>query len=357
MAWQQVRGHDSLVEVFRRSLQQERLASTFLFVGPPGVGKRLFADQLARTLLCSRRAAERMDPCGECPDCAMVQAGSHPDLEVVAKPADRAVIPVELLIGDIEHRMREGLCHRISLRPFRGGHKIAIIDDADYLNPEGANCLLKTLEEPPPRSVLMLIGTSEQKQLPTIRSRCQVVRFRPLPDEVLAELLLEKGWAEQPEEAEQLAHLGRGSLREALRWREEGLAEFREVLLEQLAQGAWNAPELAKTVAAFVDQAGKESAPRRERLRTLIELSCDFYSRLMRRLSGGNAWGDPLLLRTLDAAQSGWRGTAETACLCVDRCVEALGHVDANANQATLIECWLDDLAEIGWHADRLQAR
>ena len=67
--------------------------------------------------------------------------------------------------------MHEGLCHDIALRPFMGGYKVALIDDADYLNAEGANCLLKTLEEPPPRSVLILIGTSPAKQLPTIRSR------------------------------------------------------------------------------------------------------------------------------------------------------------------------------------------
>ena len=76
--------------------------------------------------------------------------------------------------------MREGLCHDIALKPFRGGRKIAIIDDADYLNQEGANCLLKTLEEPPEKSVIILIGTSQQRQLPTIRSRCQIVRFAPL---------------------------------------------------------------------------------------------------------------------------------------------------------------------------------
>ena len=124
-----------------------------------------------------------LDPCETCPSCTMVLAGTHPDLDVVGKPADKAFLPLELFIGDREHRRQEGLCHNISLKPFMGGRKIAVIDDADFLNAEGANCLLKTLEEPPPQSVLILIGTSPAKQLPTIRSRCQLVRFRPLAAE------------------------------------------------------------------------------------------------------------------------------------------------------------------------------
>ena len=95
--------------------------------------------------------------------------------------------------------MREGLCYDIALKPYSGRRKVAIIDDADYLNKEGANCLLKTLEEPPPKSLLILIGTSEQRQLPTIRSRCQIVRFQPLPEQDVAELLLATGACEDAE--------------------------------------------------------------------------------------------------------------------------------------------------------------
>src|SRR5687768_6361925 len=116
MSWQLIRGHDSVVEIFRRALSRGRLASTFLFVGPAGIGKRPFALKLAQGLLCERVPEERLDPCGECPSCRQVLAGSHPDVEVVAKPADKSFIPVELLIGDAEHRMRAGLCYNISLK-------------------------------------------------------------------------------------------------------------------------------------------------------------------------------------------------------------------------------------------------
>src|SRR5262245_43261337 len=188
-----LRGHDRIALQFRRALERGRLASTFLFVGLPGIGKRTFALALAQSLLCERVPEERLEPCGECPSCRQVVALAHPDVQFVAKPSDKSFIPIELLIGDAEHRMREGLCYQISLKPFSGRRKVAIIDDADYLNKEGANCLLKTLEEPPPRSVLILIATSEQRQLPTIRSRCQIVRFSPLAATEIADLLQEQG--------------------------------------------------------------------------------------------------------------------------------------------------------------------
>ena len=173
MVWQNIRGHDRIIDKFRRAIGKSRLASTFLFVGPAGIGKRTFALALAKALLCERASEQQLEPCGQCPSCVQVASLNHPDVELIAKPADKAFIPLEQLIGDAEHRMRAGLCYNISLRPFSGRRKIAILDDADYLNKEGANCLLKTLEEPPPQSVLILIGTSEQRQLPTIRSRCR----------------------------------------------------------------------------------------------------------------------------------------------------------------------------------------
>jgi DNA polymerase-3 subunit delta' len=275
---------------------------------------------------------------------------SHPDLEVVSKPADKSSLPLELFIGDKEHRMREGLCYNLSLKPVRGGRRIAIIDDADFLSlgqQEAANCLLKTLEEPRPKSVLILVGTSEQKQLPTIRSRCQVIRFQPLTEETVATLLVATGVVSDAGQARHLGALAGGSLAAAAELAEEQLAEFRRTLLAELCQPDWNAVELAKNVGQFVDAAGKEAPPRRARMTQLIGLAADFYRQLMRALSGAPVVGDEVLRRAVTTAQPAWRGDAETAAGCLDRCLDALGHVQANANQATLLDCWLDELATL----------
>ena len=172
MSWQRVRGHDGLVEAFDRVVQRGRLAHAYFFAGPSGVGKRLFANELAKALLCESTAKSRLEACDHCSACLQVDAGSHPDFFVVSKPPDTVTIPIE--------SMRD-LSRDLSHKPARGHGKIAIVDDADYLTdpttPAAANAFLKTLEEPPPRSVLILIGTDSDLQLPTIISRCQIVRF------------------------------------------------------------------------------------------------------------------------------------------------------------------------------------
>jgi len=348
MTWQGIHGHDAIVERFRCSLSRGRLASTFLFVGPAGVGKRTVALKLAQALLCRTNPQEQLAPCGHCPACAQVEALSHPDLEYVFKPKDKSFIPVETFIGDREHRMREGLCHNIALKPFCGGRKIAIIDDADLLNQEGANCLLKTLEEPPPRSVIILIGTSEQRQLPTIRSRCQVVRFAPLPRETVGELLLTRGLVEEKDEAYRMAELCRGSLQQALELADPSLWEFRLKLLDYLGRAEPDSVGFAKALAAFVEGAGKEAPPRRARMRQVMSFATEFYRQLMRSLAGAGIEGDEPMQRAVANAHRSRRFDEETAAACVDGCLDAQAHVEANANQATLLEWWTDEMAAIG---------
>ena len=243
--------------------------------------------------------------------------------------------------------MREGLCHDIALKPFMGGRRIAIIDDADDLNEEGANCLLKTLEEPPPQSVLILIGTSVDKQLPTIRSRCQIVRFQPLQADLIAELLVQQGIATNPAEAQRVATFADGSLERAQELIDPELWAFRGQLLNQLAKPRVPSLELARAATAFVDEAGKEASLRRNRARQIIGFAADFYRQLARSQVGLPAAGDDALRASVERAASGWQGREESAVDCAERCLEALGHIDRNANQATLIEAWADDLGRL----------
>jgi len=346
MTWQNIRGHDRVVEKFRRALSRGRLASTFLFVGPSGIGKRTFALALAKGLLCERVPEERLEPCGECPSCRQVASLNHPDVEVISKPADKAFIPLESLIGDAEHRMRAGLCYNIALKPYSGRRKIAILDDADYLNKEGANCLLKTLEEPPPQSVLILIGTSEQRQLPTIRSRCQIVRFGPLNDRDVKDLLLGKGLCDDEKAAVIAAAHSHGSLERATLWCDTELVEFRHELIQTLSQPMFDASAAAKLVSQFVDSAGKEAAAKRSRLRLVISLAEELYRAILLERTTGELPTDAELTNCVRAAAA--RIDDDGARACVERCLETYAHIDANANQATLIEWWLDELAPGG---------
>jgi DNA polymerase-3 subunit delta' len=344
MAWHGIEGHDDVVEQFRRALVRGRLASSFLFVGPSGIGKRAFAMKLAQAMLCETRAETLLDPCGACPSCTQIAASTHPDISLVSKPDDKAFIPLELLIGEREHRRREGLCHDIGLKPYLGKRKIAIIDDADHLNAEGANALLKTLEEPPPHSVLILIGTSPAKQLPTIRSRCQLIRFRPLPLDVVSKLLVAKGLIADASEAERLARYCDGSIRRALELNDRALWSFRNTLFGRLAEPVLSSVELAKTTAAFIDEAGKEASARRVRFRQVTGFAAEFYRELLHVQCGTSGSNDRELREHVTRALERGQNSPETTAARLDRCLDATAQIDRNANQSTLIECWLDDL-------------
>jgi DNA polymerase III delta' subunit len=347
MSWQGIEGHDPVVEQFRRAIEHNRLASTFLFIGPPGIGKRTFAEKLAQALLCPNVDDKTLNPCGRCDSCVQVASRTHPDLMIVEKPADKTAIPVSAFIGDDNRRMREGLCHDIALKPFMGGRKVAIIDDADFLNEEGANALLKTLEEPPPRSVLILIGTSADRQLPTIRSRTQLIRFRPLANSVVAEILLARGLIDDKQQAERLAGFSEGSVRRAVELADDALWEFRGELFAALAVRPLTSATLAAPLTSFVESAGKEASARRARARQVVGFAIDFYRQLLRALCGLAAEGDDQLVRAAEKASAVWPFDAEAAGACIDRSLEAIAHIDRNAHQTTLLECWLDDLARI----------
>jgi len=346
MSWQGIVGHDRIVEQFHHALTQGRLASSFLFCGPPGVGKRTFARKLAQALLCHERPDTTLDPCGQCPSCTQVMASTHPDLLEIAKPADKSTIPVALLIGDDEHRMREGLCYDLSLRPFMGGRKIALIDDADHLNVEGANCLLKTLEEPPPHSVLILIATSPATQLPTIRSRCQVVRFQPLAEAEVAELLVSQGLVADSELAKRAARASDGSLLAAVQAADPALDGFVAEFCRQLADPLFSNVALARDTSAFVDEAGKDAPPRRQRFHQVVLAATRFFRALLRAIEGVETSGNDQL-PALDTALSEWSCNRVAVGQCVEACLETNSQIDRNANQSTLIEAWLARLSEI----------
>ena len=325
--WQKIQGHDTIVERFRRAFERGRLAGSFLFTGPPGVGKRRFAFALAVGLLCLKK--DNLNPCGTCDSCKLfggrgstdfdfesVFLSPHPDLYYVAKPPDKSSLPIELLIGDREHRGRAGLCYDISRKPFLGHGKVAIINDVDFFKPEGANALLKTLEEPPPDAVLILVGTSTAKQLPTIRSRCQIVRFSPLPPEVLSAILVEQGIISSAEQAKPWILQAEGSLDQAKELADDDINLLRTELMRHLTVPSWNAVALAAKLNGLVEALGKDAPLRRRRLRLLLGLAIEHFRSEMQ--SDDSRWAARRLERTLDA----------------------LEHIDRNVNLPYIIEAW-----------------
>ena len=326
--WLDLQAHDAIVEQFRRTLAAGRLASTYLFVGPEGVGKRSFALRLAKVLLCLRNDPAEMHPCDDCESCRLAAAGNHPDIDLVGLLKDKRNLLISQFVGEDDKRNREGLCHNIAMRPMLGPRRVAIIDDADRLTTESANCLLKTLEEPPPGAVIILIGTSRSRQLPTILSRAQVVRFQPLPIPAVRDFILAEGIANNASSAQRLAERSGGSLSAARNLADEGLFQLRDRVVSQWNAGRLDIARLARELDEFIAAGGKEAEHRRNRFRQLLSLIASEFREQVRTSAAVGVVDE----RLLEA---------------IDRTLEAEEFVDRNANQATLLEAWLDGLASL----------
>lgn len=329
-------GHDGVLERLRAAIARGRLGHAYLFAGPSGVGKRRVARLLAQSLLCERAAPPELRPCNACAACALVDAGAHPDLTEASKPADRHELPISLV---------QDLCRRLSLKPARGSWKIVVLDDADLLSEEAANCFLKTLEEPPQGSLLILVATSVETQLPTIVSRCQLASFSLLSDAHVAQALLAHRIVADPAEASRLARLASGSVGDACELASEEWRGVRERLLDGLAALPENAGALAQSLQSFVEEAGKDAAPRRARARQLVRLAANF---LRAALIAGQTGRFPD-----DDADRGRaallleRASPLVLADLIDRCLEADYHIGRFVQLALAVDGWIDDLAQI----------
>ena len=276
MTWDRIRGHDGIVRSFDAAWRKGRLGHAYLFVGPVGVGKHTLARELGRALLCENehRSLKGVRPL---PGCALVDAGTHPDLSLAARPEDKVELPIELIRELIEH---------LSLKPARGGRKVAIVDDADDLSAEAANAFLKTLEEPPPGSILILIGGPvPERQFSTILSRCQVVAFAPLANEAVVEFLAKAGITDEAR-LDRFVRVAGGSIGQALALDDETLWEFRKALLKAIDSETVDAFELSTRWNQYVEDAGKEAGVRRRRASLVVKLLIGMLQDGLRVLHG-----------------------------------------------------------------------
>jgi DNA polymerase-3 subunit delta' len=254
MPFRDVVGHLPLIKLLSRSAAGGTLPPSLLFAGPSGIGKRLAAISLAQSLNClsprpfdvlsanrgSRPAKpefpnpesrtpnpEFIDACGVCGACTRIIRGVHPDVLLV-EPGDSGAIKTEQVRDIID---------RAQYRPFEGRRRVVIVDDADALVPQAQNALLKTLEEPPSLSVFILVTARPDVLLPTVRSRCPQLRFRPLGADDIAAVLVTRGTHTETE-ARAVAATADGSLGQALEASAGELVEARDIAQRVLAHAA-----------------------------------------------------------------------------------------------------------------------
>lgn len=264
MSWNHIRGHDGPRQQLLIADQRGRLPHAFLFVGPRGVGKQTFATEFAKALLC-QNPPSRLTACDACPSCAQVAADSHPDFFRAQKEEDRAEFRIKVI---------RDFCEALGLKPTRGFRKVGIVEDADEFNEESANCFLKMLEEPPPGTVLILLATSTSMQLPTILSRCQLIRFQPLHADDLKAVLAANDVTDS-ESVQRLVRLAGGSPGRALELADKDLWEFRSRLVSALNDPRLDGVSFASEWMRFIEDAGKEARDQRQRASMTITLVMD----------------------------------------------------------------------------------
>jgi DNA polymerase-3 subunit delta' len=198
MTFDHILGHQRQIEILHRALNAQRLAHAYLFAGPEGIGKRLVAMALVRAIYCAQG-----EGCGNCAACRKVDHRNHPDIHFLEP--DGTSIKIDQV---------RGLQRELNFKPLEAPCKVGLIDHAEQMTTGAANALLKTLEEPPGRALLILLTSQPQRLLETIRSRCQPLNFTRHPQERIQAALEQKlGLAET--EAHILAALSDGSFKKA----------------------------------------------------------------------------------------------------------------------------------------------
>lgn len=277
MRFSEVLHQDTAQDRVQRSLRADRVPHAYIFSGPEGIGKEMLATRLAAVLLCSHPQKvpaptgleDWLDSCGRCEDCILMASGNHPDVHLIHRtlnklhpdPTVRVRKATELGVDVIRHFVIDP----IGISPSRGRAKVFIVREAHLLNTSAQNALLKTLEEPPGHSFLMLLSNSSDMLLPTTRSRCQHIRFSTLPSSFIVSYLT-GNYAATPAAAMFLAELSQGSLGGAIAGHSAGVYALLPRLLEAIRASTTDALGCSKRLQDLAAEclAGLKGSPRGE---------------------------------------------------------------------------------------------
>ena len=195
--WSRIIGQDDAVATLRNAMTAGNSSHAYLFVGPQGLGKIAAAQAIAAAYMCPNRTPEK-GGCGECETCRRILRGTHPDVTVIEPEGAQ---------GYLAEQVR-ALIHEVQLAPMEAPHKVIVVRSADLFNDASANAFLKTLEEPPANVTIVLLAHTIEPIIPTILSRCVVVRFRPLPTDQMVSILVSNTGASAEEALVALASTG-----------------------------------------------------------------------------------------------------------------------------------------------------
>ena len=322
-------GHEWAVDMLRHHLKHDGLRHAYLFAGPPGLGRRTLALRLAQALNCERPIAPG-EPCGICRDCKQIEEQRHPDLAVIQAESEGGILKVD--------QVRE-VQHALSLKPYQSKFRVAIFLRFQEANDNAANALLKTLEEAPAHAVLILTADNPEQLLPTIVSRCEILRLRPLPVEAIEADLRGRGVDE--ERARLISHISGGRPGYARRLSKDAtLHEKREERLNDL-QTLLPAARVEKFT--YAEKLAKDKDSMRQTILTWLS----YWRDVMLRVAQAET---PLINvdRNMEIEFLAGRLDLSTARRVVSDLEDGLDKLERNVNSRLLAEVLLLDWPKIG---------
>jgi DNA polymerase-3 subunit delta' len=331
MDWD-VLGHEWAAQLLGQHIANGEARHAYLFSGPPGIGRRTLALRFAQALNCPQPPAPGQ-PCRACRTCQQIERNQHPDLTIVQAETEGATLKVEQ-IRDLQRTL--------SLSPYQARYRVAVLHRFQEANPNAQNALLKTLEEAPEKVILLLTADTPESLLPTISSRCEVLRLRPLAVERLA-LALQERWGQSPPEARRLAHLTGGRVGYALRLiADPGLLERRRVWLDELQELL---PAPLRQRFGYADRVTR-SREKSAQLPELFQTWLSFWRDVLMVRAGAEARltnldYEPQIRRLAE------RVSLTQARVCTSDLERALGRLNANVNARLLTEVVLLDWPRI----------
>lgn len=321
-------GHEWAVEMLKKHVVNGTTRHAYLFAGPPGLGRRTLALRLAQALNCRTPVAAGI-ACGACRDCKQIAAMQHADLTVVQSESEGGTLKVD--------QIRE-VRRMLNLKPYQAKYRVALFLRFQEANDNAANALLKTLEEAPSYAVLVLTADTPEQLLPTIVSRCEVLRLRPLRVEAVQRELEGKGF--ETGRAKLIAHISGGRFGYALRIIEdETLLETREERLNDL-QSLISASRVEKF--AYADKLARD----KESMRQAILIWLSYWRDVMLRSAQAET---PLVNvdRNLEIEDLAGRLNLSVARAVVSRLEDVLEKMEKNVNSRLLAEVMLMDLPKV----------
>lgn len=249
MSFENLLGNESQKKILINTVRENRVGHSYIFSGIEGIGKRKFALEFSKLINCENTPESKKFSC-PCLSCSKIEKNIHPDVTVLEYKEEK-IIKIDNIRADLEDK--------IYLSPFESCYKIFIIDNAERMNFNAQNAFLKTLEEPPKFSIIILVTDSINFITSTIRSRCQIINFYPLPDNIIAEKLNETQTLGK-EDIYIASKLANGSLGKALRIDKEYLS-FRRDALKKLMEVKYDKPSKIFELYEFLKIESKDNGP------------------------------------------------------------------------------------------------